>query len=202
MTPQGEIKRIYPEEPPTVYKSSHTVQLDVNEPLFLTGFKDIDVGYDGMPLLKKEITTGILLEIMFGRSSELYERLYEKGLIDDRFSFGYEGQKDYGFCTIGGETKDPDTLHKELSESISGYIKRGIDIKDFQRVKKKFTGEFISSLNSLEFIASTFVSYYHKNVNFFDYLKVLEEITIDDVTKRLNTFFDFSRNATSVVVPK
>ena len=202
LVPQGDIKRIYPEEPTSVYKSSHKVHLDVNEPLFLTGFKDIDVGYDGMPLLKKEITTGILLEIMFGRSSELYERLYEKGLIDDRFNFGYEGQKDYGFCTIGGETKDPDQLYKEITESIYDNIKKGINIEDFERVKKKFMGEFISGFNSLEFIASNFVSYYHKNINIFDYLNVLEEITMEDVTKRLNSFFDFSRNATSVVMPK
>jgi len=202
LTPQEDIKRIYPEEPATVYKSTHIVNLDVNEPLFLTGFKDIDVGYDGKALLKKEITTEILMEILFGRSSELYERLYEEGLIDDRFSFGYEGHKDYGFCTIGGETKDPYKLHRELLESISYSIKKGIDIKDFERVKKKYVGEFIAGFNSLEFIATNFVAYYHKNINIFDYLKVLEEITLQDVTKRLNSFFDFSRNATSVVMPK
>jgi len=200
--PQGDIKRIYPEEPATIFNSIHRVHLDVNEPLFLTGFKDIDVGYDGDDLLKKEIATELLLEIMFGRSSEFYERLYEEGLIDDRFSFGYEGHKDYGFCTIGGETKDPDKLHKELLECISYTIKRGIDFNDFQRVKKKYMGEFISGFNSLEFIATNFVSYYHKNIDIFNYLKVLDEITLQDVIKRLHSFFDFSRNATSVVMPK
>ncbi|MGB4568996.1 MAG: peptidase M16, partial [Tepidanaerobacteraceae bacterium] len=68
--------------------------------------------------------------------------------------------------------------------------------------KKKYTGEFISGFNSLEFIATNFVSYHHKNINIFDYLKVLEEITMQDVTERLNSFFDFSRNATSLVIPK
>lgn len=202
LSPQAEIKRIYPEEPTTIHKVSHEVKLDVNEPLFLTGFKDADVGSDGKALLKKEITTELLLEIMFGRSSELFERLYEEGLIDDRFSFGYEGHKDYGFCTIGGETKDPEKLHGELLGCISSTIEKGTDIEDFQRVKKKYTGEFISGFNSLEFIATNFVSYHHKNINIFDYLKVLEEITMQDVTERLNSFFDFSRNATSLVIPK
>ena len=51
------------------------------------------MGYDGRPLFKKELTVAILLDILFGKSSELYESLYEEGLIDERFSFSYEGQK-------------------------------------------------------------------------------------------------------------
>ena len=98
------------------------------------GFKDLMWDMT-VHCFKKEVTTGILLEIMLGRSSELYERLYEQGLIDDRFSFGYEGQKDYGFC-IGGETADPKKLHKELTESISNTIKKGINAKDLERVKR------------------------------------------------------------------
>jgi predicted Zn-dependent peptidase len=202
LTPQDDIKRIYPKEPSTVNKSTYITHLDVNEPLFLMGFKDADVGYDGPLLLKKEVTTGILLEAMLGRSSELYERLYEQGLIDDRFSFSYEGQKDYGFCTIGGETRDPDKLHKELKKSISNSIEKGINVKDFERVKKKYIGEFIQSFNSLEFIATSFVSYHHKNINIFDYMKVLQGITEEDITKRLKSFFDFSKHATSIVLPK
>jgi len=199
---QGEIQRIYPKEPDTIFRSNHKINLDVNEPLFLTGFKDIDVGYDGKALLKKEITTDLLLEIMLGRSSEFYERLYEEGLIDDRFSFGYDGHKDYGFCTIGGETRDPEKLHRELLEHISNTKAKGIDVNDFQRVKKKYMGDFISGFNSLEFIATNFVAYHHKNINMFDYLEVLESITLQDVTDRLNNFLDTSRNATSIVMPK
>ncbi|HHX23415.1 MAG: EF-P 5-aminopentanol modification-associated protein YfmH [Tepidanaerobacteraceae bacterium] len=199
---QEAIKRIYPEEPVTINKSTHTAHLDVVEPMFLLGFKDTDVGYDGKELLKKEITTGILLEIILGTSSKLYERLYEEGLIDERFSFSYEGQKDYGFCAIGSETKDPEKLYEELKKSISESVKKGIDIKDFERVKKKYIGEFIRGFNSLEFIATTFVSYHHKNINIFDYLDVLRETTLEDTIKRLNSIFDFSKHATSIVMPK
>ncbi len=202
LVPQGDIKRIYPEEPLTINKSTHSTRLDVIEPLFLMGFKDTDVGYDGLQLLKKEVSTGILLEIILGRSSETYERLYEEGLIDDRFSFSYEGQKDYGFCAIGGETRNPDKLHRELIESISHSIEKGIGVEDFDRVKKKYIGEFIQNFNSLEFIATSFVSYHHKNINIFDYMKVLQEITMEDVAKRLNSFFDFSKHVTSIVMPK
>ncbi|WP_422444204.1 EF-P 5-aminopentanol modification-associated protein YfmH [Thermoanaerobacterium sp. DL9XJH110] len=202
LAPQAEIKRFYPEEPDTINMPSAGVNLDVAEPLFLMGFKDVDVGYDGYDLLKKEITTAILLEILLGKSSQLYEHLYEEGLIDDRFSFSFEGQKDYGFCTIGGETRDPERLHHEILDSISSSKENGLAPEDLARVKKKFLGDFIQGFNSLEFIATSFVTYYHKKINLFDYIKALQEITLNDVTRRLHDFFDFSRHAVSVVMPK
>lgn len=171
LRPQADIERVYPPEPTTISEFSRTAYLDVVEPLFLMGFKDTDVGYDGLRLLKKEISTGILLEIILGRSSKTYEKLYKEGLVDDRFSFGYQGQKGYGFCTIGGETRDPDSLHNKLVESISKYIREGIQVEDFVRIKKKYIGEFIQNCNLLEFVTTSFVSYYHKNINIFDYIK-------------------------------
>ncbi|SHM06477.1 Predicted Zn-dependent peptidase [Caldanaerovirga acetigignens] len=199
---QSEIKRIYPEEPDTVNKPRIDVKLSVSRPLFLMGFKDNDVGYDGIELLQKEIITSILLEIIFGKSSLTYEKLYEEGLIDDRFSFGYEGQKGYGFCTIGGETKDPEKLKEMLVVSISEAKEGGLKEKDFERVRRKYLGDYIQGFNSLEFIANSFVSYYHRNINIFDYPDVLKQITFEEVKKRMNEFFDFERMAVSMVYPK
>jgi len=202
ISPQTEIKRIYPDEPNTIVKSSHSVKLDVAQPLFLLGFKDTDVGYDGYKLLKKEIIISLLMEILFGRSSTIYEELYEAGLIDDRFSFSYEGQKDYGFCTIGGETRDPERLYETLIDSINQAKQKGIEVEDFERVKKKFNGNFIQGFNSLDFIATNFVAYHHKNINIFDYIKALNEIKVEDLNKKLEEFFEMTRCATSTVMPK
>ncbi|MCF6095902.1 insulinase family protein [Thermovorax subterraneus] len=200
--PQGEIIRTYPEEPDTVNKPRIDVKMSVSRPLFLMGFKDNDVGYDGIELLQKEIITNILLEIIFGKSSLTYEKLYEEGLIDDRFSFGYEGQKGYGFCTIGGETKDPEKLKDMLVTSIDEAKEGGLKEEDFERVRKKYLGDYIQGFNSLEFIANSFVSYYHRNVNIFDYPKVLKRITFEEAERRLREFFDFDRMAVSTVYPK
>lgn len=199
---KAEICRIYPQEPKTICKSSQKVYLDVIEPMILVGFKDSDVGYDGTELLKKQLTTAILLEIMFGKSSLFFEENYERGLIDNRFGFSFEGQKDYGFCAIGGETKNPKELYDKIINNIEKTKVKGIYKDDFSRVKKKFLGGFISGFNSIEFIASSFISNYHKNIHVFDYIKVLKNLNIDDINRRLNSFFDLSQHAISQVLPK
>ncbi|MCG0274733.1 MAG: insulinase family protein [Thermosediminibacteraceae bacterium] len=202
LPPQDEIIRIYPEEPNTVNMPHIDVKLSVSRPLFLLGFKDADVGYDGTELLKKEITLNLLLEVIFGKSSPVYEKLYEEGLIDDRFGFSYEGQRDYGFCTIGGETKDPGKLKDELVNSLNEVKVKGLNEEDFERVKKKFLGDFIQGFDSLEFIANSFVSYYHRNINIFDFPETLKRITFEEANCRLYEFFDFNRMAVSTVYPK
>lgn len=199
---QEEIVRIYPKEPNTVKNISHVAYLDVAEPIFMVGFKDLDIGYDGFNLLLKELATGIVLETIFGKSSVFYEKAYTEGLIDDRFGFSYDGQKDYGFCTIGGSTRNPDALYRSIMQNIEENKNRSIDAEDFNRIKKKFLGNFISGFNSLETVAGLFISNYHKNINLFDYEKAINHITLENVNNRLKNFLDPSRHATSTVLPK
>lgn len=199
---QGEIERIYPEEPDGINIPKTEVNLDVAEPIFYMGFKDIDVGYDGFDLLKKEILTNLILEVVLGTSSPIYEKLYQQGLIDDRFGFSFESQRDYGYCALGGETRDPEALYLELTKAITQSVKEGICPEDFERMKKRYQGDFIRGFNSPEFIASSFVSHYHKNINIFDYLKALEQITLEEAQERLVDILDFSRHVTSIVLPK
>ncbi|MGB9814220.1 MAG: EF-P 5-aminopentanol modification-associated protein YfmH [Thermovenabulum sp.] len=199
---QPEIKRIYPEEPETVFQKEVKIYHSVTQPLMLLGFKDVDLGYDGEKLLKKDVIISILLDIMFGKSSETFEKLYEEGLIDDRFGFSFEAYKDYGFCSIGGNTKDPERLAQEIIKSIRKIKAEGLKKEDFEIMKRKFIGDFIQSLNSLDFIAHSFVSYYHRGINMFDFSRVLYELEFDDVMNYLEGFFNEDRMSISMVLPR
>ena len=83
---EEKIKKVYPTEPDEVAKQYAEQSLSVAMPLFMTGFKDSNNGFGGDELLKKSIETNIILKMLFGRSSKFYKSLYEKGLINNRFS--------------------------------------------------------------------------------------------------------------------
>ena len=109
---EEEITRIYPEEPTTVNQKEIITQAPISIPIFNIGFKDDKVNIKGRELLKYEVMTDILNEMLFRRGSEIYENLYMKGLINRSFGAGFTSQIDYAFTTVGGESKDPKDVYK------------------------------------------------------------------------------------------
>lgn len=191
--------RNYPEEPVEISQSIITDSMAVSIPLFYVGYKDVDLNLKGRQLLEKEIELRLLLDILFGKSSELYETLYQRGLINESFGGDYSGHINYGHVVVGGESKSP----KEVLEIMDAYMdekmNRGLAKEDFIRIKKKQMGENIISLNSLEFIGSSFVSYIFKDINFIEYIDVLKETTFENVEKRFKSYFLKERQILSII---
>ncbi|MBR4723184.1 MAG: insulinase family protein, partial [Clostridia bacterium] len=102
-----EIKRIYPDEPKTVAGKFKTQKISVATPMFMIGWKDNDVGFSGKRLLKKSIEMEILLELIFGKGSKLYNELYREGLINQSFSCEYAPQESYAYTMIEGQSPNP-----------------------------------------------------------------------------------------------
>ncbi|MGV2545095.1 UNVERIFIED_CONTAM: hypothetical protein QUG70_16920, partial [Acinetobacter lwoffii] len=50
-------------------------------------------------------------------------------------------------------------------------------------LKKQFIGEFISSLNSPEYIANQYAKLYFEGVSVFDMLNIVENITLESVNE-------------------
>ncbi|KAA5807270.1 EF-P 5-aminopentanol modification-associated protein YfmH [Thermoanaerobacterium thermosaccharolyticum] len=196
---QGEIKRIYPNEPESINKNYVEQKMAVSMPLFNIGFKDNDVGYGGKKLLKKDIVTQICLEILAGRSSDLYEELYNDGLIDSTFDTEYVGEIDHGYSIIGGQSNDPEAVKQAVLDKISKV--NSIDDSDLNRIKRKITGRFLKSFNSVEGISHNFITYYMRGINILDYTTTIEEITHEDVLNRFKTFFNEKNCVLSVIKP-
>lgn len=198
----GEIQRIYPREPEGVQEKNLQKKMVVSLPMLSLGFKDREVGVAGSRLFRKEIVTDLLLDILLGKSTGLYYQLYEEGLINDHFGVSYTGEEGYGHVIIGGETPDPGRLYTALLSGIQDSRARGIDPEDFHRQKNKMLGEFLKSFNSLEFIANNFLTYHFKDINFFDYIDVLSQVTLEEVQERLQGLFQEAYHACTVILPE
>ena len=196
-----EITRIYPEEPTTVNQKEIITQAPISMPIFNIGFKDDKVNIKGKELLRYEVITDILNDMLFRRGSELYEDLYMKGLINRSFGAGFTSQIDYSFTTIGGESKQPKEVKKIIFEYIDKYKKEGLDRETFERVKKSSIGNFIKYFDSLTFIANNFIFYKFKDINLLDYVEVIKEVTFEEVQQRLEDHFREDNCVISIVEP-
>lgn len=194
-----QITRLFPEEPPSVAQAKVEANLAVGLPKCMIGIKERENGLTKEALLKRELATKLILDIAFGTSSSLYEKLYDSGLITESFDFDYSCEQEYAYSIIGGDTPDPEKLVETIKAEIEQLKQTGVDQNDFERAKRKKIGNFLRSLNSVEFIANQFTSFKFNGNDLFTVVPTLESITREDVEKRLKEHFLAEQMAVSIV---
>lgn len=196
-----KIEKFYPNEPKEVNEKEVVAKFPISMPMFNIAFKDDNVGIRGNELLKKEIATEILIDIIFKKGSRLYEDLYMSGLINENFGAGFSSQIDYAFTIIGGDSNNPREVKNKILEYVEKYKKEGLDKKEFERIKKKKIGNFLKYFDSVNFIANNFIAYKFKEINLLDYLDVLKSIEFKEVEDRLHSHLKDEYCAISIVEP-
>ncbi|MCX7921319.1 MAG: insulinase family protein [Clostridia bacterium] len=196
-----EIKRIFPEEPTTLNETYIEQSLEVSTPLFQMGFKDNRLDTKGIDCLKHEIAVKILLGMIMGRSSKLFNELYSEGLINSTFEYDYTIEESYAFSMFGGESSNPEKVKERILNSVNAMKQNGLDSHIYDRIKKAMQGRLIKQLNSIERISHSFISVYFKGVSLFDYFDVYDKITFNYVDEIFREHFNTDNLALSVIKP-
>ena len=194
----SEIKRIYPEEPEEINEKKKEVTMDVNNPLFVIAFKDT-VLENKEELIKKHIAIEILLYMLIGKSSKLYQKLYKEGLIIAQPDLDYEFSKEYAHITISGQSNNPEKLAEEFKQELENLKQNGIDEKIFTRIKKKIYGNYVTEFNDVADIARMFMGDYFKGLNSFDYIEMHKQVDKDYAEEILSEVFDENKMILSIV---
>ncbi|WP_433752836.1 EF-P 5-aminopentanol modification-associated protein YfmH [Paenibacillus amylolyticus] len=198
--PQGSIQRFFEPEPEQVGEVRREAKLAVSLPKCLFGFKETDVGLTGEQLLRRDMTTQLMMDLLFGSSTRLFQKLYDEDLISDSFGHEYNSSPQYAFSAIGGDTKDPDQLLARIREEVDAIVEKGFESTDFERARKKKIGGYLRMLNSPENIAHEFTRQQFRGGDFFNMLPLYESITLEDVNLRLREHIRWDQLAVSLVV--
>ena len=123
----------------------------------------------------------LLFAMMFGWTSDRFQKLYESGKIDASLSLEVEVTSRFHFVMLTMDTKEPVALSHQFRKAIRNFTK-DLDITEdhLDIIKREMFGEFFSSMNSLEFIATQYDAFEHGET-IFDLPKILQEITLEDV---------------------
>jgi predicted Zn-dependent peptidase len=198
-----EVKRKFETEPPQAAEKKQVLEMNVQTSKCLLGIKALHVDQSGDELLKNELTMNVLLDLLFGKSSENYNQLYNDGLIDETFSFDYTQEQGFGFAMIGGDTSEPDKLAETLEKLLlSAKSQMNFNEEQLDRAKRKKIGAFLRAINSPEYIANQFTRYAFNDMNLFDVVPTLEKITINDVQSLASEVISEERFSVCQVVPK
>ena len=154
-------------------KQTDSMRMEVSSPKLAIGIRGKqDVAEDDC--YRHHILLKLLFTMMFGWTSDRFQKLYESGKIDASLSLEVEVTSRFHFIMLTMDTKEPVALSHQFKKAIRNFTK-DLDITEdhLDIIKREMFGEFFSSMNSLEFIATQYDAFEHGET-IFDLPKILQ----------------------------
>lgn len=194
------IERSFENEPREIVGSYTEYNLAMSMPVFSFGYKEecSELTQD----IRKIIEVTILLEILAGDTSDLYNSLFEQGLINTSFSKEYFIGYGYEAITFDGESKNPQLVADEIKKAVSRLKEKGIDDEQFEIAIHSLYGKEIMEYNDIDSIANGIISAHFNGYSIFDSLEIYKSVTKEDIENRLSNMMQEEYSALSVVKSK
>lgn len=199
--PVLDVIRNYKSEKAEVYKKKTETKMQIARPQFAIGVKDVDISDDPYEFAKKDYGMRILNEILFSSSTDFFNDMYEKGILNSQFSCEYDSSSSFAYNYYSGETEDPDAFFEILKNYIYECQSKSIDEDAFLRAKRTIYADFVRLFDSTDEIANELISYAMLDIDLFDNVKILDEIDVDYVETLLKNCFKEEYFSISVISP-
>lgn len=182
-TNQPKIERALIDEPKSVNQHVVSEEMKLQSPKLMLGFKNQPLDESPEKYVQRDLEMTFFYELIFGEETEFYQELLNDDLIDETFGYQFVLEPTYSFSIITSATNHPDQLKQLLIKQLKDNKGNLTDVEAFDLLKKQFIGEFISSLNSPEYIANQYAKLYFEGVSVFDMLNIVENITLESVNE-------------------
>ena len=181
-------------------KTTESLRMDVASPKLAIGIRgNEDIG--NRDQYRYHLLLKLLFTMMFGWTSQRFQKLYETGKLDASLSLEIEVDPRFHFVILTMDTKEPVALSHQFRKAIRNFMKDEDVTEDhLDIVKTEMYGEFLHSMDSLEYIATQ----YHPTdtgSTLFDLPKLLQEITLEDVLEAGHDLIDNSDMVDCTIFP-
>ena len=194
------IERSFDDEPREIACSYAEYNLAMSMPVFSFGYKE--ECKDLTQNLRKMIEVNILLEILAGDTSGLYNKMFDNGLINTSFSKEYFTGFGYEAIMFDGESVNPQAVADEIKKAVAALRADGIDDEQFENARRSLYGREIMEYNDIDSIANAVLSAYFNGYSVFDTMEIYKSVTKEDIEKRLENMMMEEYSALSVVKNK
>lgn len=188
-------------EPRQVFARENSRTMAVSAPLLQMGIKG-QPAEGGAAQLRQRLLGELACEALAGNSSPLYNRLYEKGLINSSFYLGYMDYPGCAFLVAGGETKDPEGVRDAILQEGKQIAEEGMEEAFFQRLKKAAYGAYVRGLNSFETLCVEQAQGYFAEQNPWTFPEIYDALTRQDVEEFLRVWIKPEQTSLIVIWPE
>lgn len=183
--PAVNVESVPVNEPAAVAENYREAAMPVGKPLFSIGFKHPDAA-DGAEAAEEYISYNILLDALFGETSEFYSRHRDSGLLNDAFRDAVFVVRNVILPYITGESDRPEEVLEAIKKEINRAKKEGIPKKDILRVKKATYGSLLKGYNHVENTAQSLTDTALAGIPPFAFIEAAASSDYDKVMQRLN----------------
>ncbi|WP_300559720.1 pitrilysin family protein [Companilactobacillus sp.] len=150
----------------------------------------IDTDLTGYDLVKYQYILNMIMETLIGESSENYQTMTNKNLIDDSFSYNVVAENDYCFIIVSGSTNKPDEFQKYLRDYFLNNDLDKILTKDkFERIRRDAIGAYLFAQNSPDAIANQIAELQFYDVDYLQLVQLLNSISLEEVLQASKDVF-------------
>ena len=187
------------DEPDTVVEHRVEQRMPVAAPLFYLGIKEPGgVTRDAAALAGARLLTDLLV----GRSSPLYARLMEAGLINEQFEAEYFNGPGFGVWLFAGESADPDRVAEAILEEIRRQQADGLDGEAVEIARRAAYGETVSGLDDAATCAETLLSDWVDGIPPLSRLDATASLTPEELNAQLRQRIPTEQATLSVIRPE
>lgn len=178
-----------------------SMRMEIANPKLAIGLRGKDL-VEANEMLRYKTILKILFTMMFGWTSQRFQRLYESGKIDHSLTLEVEVEEAFHFVILTMDVEEPVSLSHALRSAIRNFASDpDVTEEHLDIVKSEMFGDFLHSLNSLDFIATEYNPYLERE-NLFDIPLILQNIRLKDVLEVGQSFIDNCDMIDFTIFPK
>lgn len=178
-----------------IYKKEYAVNMPVSKPIYHMGFRDSLKN----TTLDRLCISNIIMELLFSKSSELYEKLYNSGLADDSFNFEVLHGIDYGCTIIKGEGHSYNKILEETISQIKNYINYGIPKDTLERIIQKLKTQMLFNSENISSLVSFAADCFSKNIEILDIYNNYDKIDIEKIINTMKEQYTYDNAVLSLI---
>ncbi len=172
------------------------------KPVFCIGMKDNGYRLSATERTKRDAGMGVLSEMLFSQSGELFNELFGRGEIGADFSADYALTEGFSYLRLFGEADDPERVFEKILAYFEEKRKNGFSREEFERCRRVEYAEYIKGFDSTEEIAETLLCFALEGAEIFEYADAVREIDFEYVENLFREAFLPERFTLSAVYPE
>ena len=188
-------------EPKEAFRPRLDAYMQVSKPIFFIGFKDSF--FDPAPdrRIRRDAAMTLLGEILFSRSGNFYNGLFESGVLSPSFSVGYSLAEGFAFYCISGESDTPEDVVDAVMREVERVKQEGISDEEMERCRRVLYSDEVRAYDSTEEIANRLLSFVLDGAEMLSYPELIGQIAKEELVELLETVFQREYLSVTVIYP-